>query len=170
MIKLQRILKLRIALTQAMSSSAQEQQKNKQLVSQFFELLNRQDLERIEQLVSSSNYSYHFPGIPPLDWNGHKQFLVGIISAFPDFHHDLLDVVAEGDKVAVRFTINCTHKGEFQGIPPTSKKVSFGGMDFLTIIDGKITEEWVIVDIGGLMQQIGAIPATSPADSSTTRS
>jgi steroid delta-isomerase-like uncharacterized protein len=149
-------------------ASAQEQ--NKQVVRQFFEFYNGHDTERMGQLISSTNYFFHFPGMAPLDWNGHKQFLVGIISAFPDFRHNIIDVVAEGDKVAVRFNITATHKGEFQGISPTGKEVSFDGTEFFTIIDGKITEEWVIVDMMGLMQQIGAIPAARPAGSSTARS
>jgi steroid delta-isomerase-like uncharacterized protein len=141
-----------------MASSTQEQ--NKQVVRQFFEAFDRHDTERIEQLVSSTNYSFHSLGMPPMDWNGHKQFIIDITNAFPDIHHDIVDLVAEGeDKVAVRFYATATHKGEFQSIPPTSKKVSFGGMNFFTIIDGKVAEEWVIVDMMGLMQQVGAIPA-----------
>jgi ketosteroid isomerase-like protein len=48
--------------------SAAEEQKNKQVVRQFFEALNQQDTERIGQLVSSTNYSFHFPGMSPMDW------------------------------------------------------------------------------------------------------
>jgi predicted ester cyclase len=71
----------------------------------------------------------------PLDWNGHKQFLVGIIGAFPDFHHNMIEVVAERDKVAVRFNITATHEGEFQGIPPTGKEVfSMGRSSLLSLI------------------------------------
>jgi steroid delta-isomerase-like uncharacterized protein len=146
-----------------MASSAQEQ--NKQVVRQLFEAFDRHDTERIGQLVSSTNYSLHFLGMPPKDWNGHKQLIIATTNAFPDVHHDIEDMAAEGeDKVAVRFNITGTHKGEFQGIPPTGKKVSFGEMAFFTIIDGKIIEIWANVDMMGLMQQIGAIPtSTSPA-------
>lgn len=145
-------------------ASAEEQ--NRQVVGQFFEFYNGHDIESIGQLISSSNYSFHFPGMQPMDWNTHKQFIGGIISAFPDFRHNIIDVVTEGDKVAVRFNITGTHKGEFQDIPPTGKQVSFEGTEFFTIIHGKIVEEWVIVDMIGLLQQIGAIPAGS----STARS
>lgn len=101
-----------------------------------------------------------------MDWNGHKQFIIAVTNAFPDIHHDIVDLVAEGeDKVAVRFDATGTHKEEFQGIPPTGKKVSFGGMNFFTVIDGKVAEEWVIVDMLGLMQQIGAIPALHASSS-----
>jgi steroid delta-isomerase-like uncharacterized protein len=153
-----------------MASSAQEQ--NKQVVRQFFEALNRQDTERIGQLVSSINYSFHFPGMPPMDWKGDKQFIAAINNAFPDLRNNIVAMVAEGDKVAVRFNVTATHKGEFQGIPPSGKKVSFSGMAFITVINGKVAEEWAIADMMRLMQQIGAIPTPpSPAaDSSTARS
>ena len=133
--------------------------KNKQVVRQFFEALNRQDTERIGQLVSSTNYSFHFPGMPPMGWKEDKQFIVAINNAFTDLHNNIVDMVAEGDKVAVRFDVIATHKGEFLGIPPSGKKVSFGGTAFLTIIDGKVSEEWATADMMGLMQQIGAISA-----------
>ncbi len=135
------------------------EEQNKQLVRQYFEAYDQQDTERIGQLVSSSNYSFHLSGMPPMDWNGTKQFYAAIWSAFPDLHHDILDIVAEGDKVAVRYNIIGIHKGELQGIPPTGKEVSFGAMDFITLINGKVAEEWEIADTMGLMQQIGAIPA-----------
>ena len=62
--------------------------------------------------------------------------------------------MAEGDKVALRVISTGTHKGEFLGIPPTDKKVSFVGVGFLTIRDGKIVEQWSVNDTMGLMQQI----------------
>ena len=61
-----------------------------------------------------------------------------------------------------------THKGELQGIPPTGKKVTFDAMDFLTIIDGKIVEEWLNSDMMGLLQQIGGISAPRSASSGST--
>jgi steroid delta-isomerase-like uncharacterized protein len=149
-------------------ASLSKQEQNKQVVHQFFDAYNRHDAERMSQLVSSNtNYFFHLPGMPlSMDWNGRKQFVAAAIKAFPDIDHHILDTVAEGDKVAVRFNITGTHKGEFQGIPPTGKEISIDGMDFLTIIDDKIAEEWLNSDMMGLMQQIGAIPASS----STARS
>lgn len=141
------------------SSAEQEQQRSKQIVCQLFEASNQQDIEKIAKLVSITNYSFHFSGMPPMDWNGHIQLFTAFNNAFSDLHRNIEDIVAEGGgKVAVRFTITGTHKGELQGIPPSGKRVSFYAMDFLTIIDGKITEEWVTADVMGLMQQIGAIP------------
>ena len=145
-----------------MTSSLSKQERNKQLVRQFFEASDRQDAEMMDQLVSSTNYSLHFSGMPPRNWNTNKeQFLAPFNKAFPDLRRNIVDMVAEGDKVAVSINVTGTYKGEFQGIPATGKQVSFTAMDILTIIDGKITEEWATADMMGLMQQIGAIPTRS---------
>jgi steroid delta-isomerase-like uncharacterized protein len=150
------------------ASSYTRGEQNKQVVRQFFEALDRQDTERMDQLVSGNDYSLHFSGMPPMDWNvNKKEFLAPFAKAFPDLRRKIVDMVAEGDKVAVSFNVTGTYKGEFQGIPATGKQVSFTAMDILTIIDGKVTEEWATADMMGLMQQIGAIPARSASDSSS---
>jgi steroid delta-isomerase-like uncharacterized protein len=149
-----------------MASSSKQEEINKQVVRQFFELLGRHDTERMEQsLVSSTNYSFHRSGMPPLDWNAHKQLLATITRAFPDLHHNIKDMVAEGDKVAVRLIVTGTHKGEFQGIPPSGRKLSLDEMAFLTVIDGRITEGWITSDTKSFMQQIGAISTDAHATS-----
>src|SRR3712207_2970237 len=153
----------------AASSSSQQEEINKRIVSQFFELLGQHDTERMEQLlVSSTQYLFHPSGTRPMDWNEHKQLLAAITRAFPDLHHDIKDMVAEGGKVAVRINVTGTHKGEFQGIPPSGRKLSLDEMAFLTIIDGRITEGWITSDTMSFMQQIGAIPTTSRALGTTS--
>ena len=141
-------------------------EQNKQLVRQVFESYNQQDMENAENLFSPKHI-FHFPGAPPMDWNSHKQFILGLSKAFPDLHFKIEDIVAEGDKVAYRLTVSGTHKGEFQGIPPTDKKVSFSSTGISNIVDGKIMEDWVDADTMGLMQQIGAIPANAHANTSS---
>ena len=159
---------MQAALIHIMASSSKQGEINKQVVRQFFELLDRQDTERMEQLLlSSTQYSFHPSGMPDMDWNAHKQLLAAITRAFPDLHHDVKDIVAEGDKVAVRLNVTGTHKSEFQGIPPSGWKLSLDEMAFLTIIDGRITEGWITSDTMSFMQQIGAIPTDAHATSST---
>jgi ketosteroid isomerase-like protein len=70
-----------------MASPAEEQQeqKNKDIVHQFFEAFERHDIENMEQLVSSTNYSLHFPTMPLLDWNGHKQVIDTILKRYQTF-------------------------------------------------------------------------------------
>jgi steroid delta-isomerase-like uncharacterized protein len=151
-----------------MPSSLEEQ--NKQVVQQVFEFYNQQKMEKVEKLFSPKHV-FHFPGAPPMDWNSHKQFIVGLAKAFPDLHFKIEDIVAEGGKVAYRLTVSGTHKGEFQGIPPTNKKIFFTSTGISNIVDGKVAEDWVDADTIGLMQQLGAIPVNAHAsDSSITRS
>jgi hypothetical protein len=134
-----------------------EEEQNKAMIRQYFELHNQKDLQKIEELVSSK-HSFYFSGMPPMDWNGHKQFLTALFNAFPDLHFAIEDILAEGNKVAFRLAVTGTHSGVFQGIPSTGKKISFGGTAIGTIVDGKLEENRAHADIMGLMQQLGAIP------------
>jgi C-1 hydroxylase len=139
-----------------MASSAQEQ--NKEIARQCIQAWDRHDIQGMEPLVSSSDYSFQSPGMSPINWDTTKQFLTAFWSAFPDLSHKIQDIMAEGDKVAVRVINTGTHKGEFLGIPPTDKKVSFVGVGFLTIRDGKIVEQWAVNDTMELMQQLSLSP------------
>jgi predicted ester cyclase len=88
-----------------------------------------------------------------------KGHIIAFEEAFP--HYELIpeDMLAEGDKVAVRATLKGTHSGEFFGVAPTGKDVSMPLMLIYRIGDGKIVEHWMNADLLGLMQQLGAIPA-----------
>jgi predicted ester cyclase len=74
-----------------------------------------------------------------------------------------VDQIAEGDKVANRFVFLGTHLGEFMGVAPTGKRVEFVGNSIDRVVDGKIVESWVEVDLLGVMQQLGAF--TEPGSS-----
>jgi steroid delta-isomerase-like uncharacterized protein len=94
------------------------------------------------------------------DQNGeqYKGLCQAYFSAFPDLYITTDDLIAEGDKVTKVWTANCTHKGDFMGIPATGKPVSVKGMEVFRIEDGKIAEIWSIMDNLGMMQQLGVIP------------
>ena len=134
-----------------------QEEQNKAMIHQYFELHNQKDLQKIEKLVPS-NHRFYFSGMPPMDWNGHKQFLTTLFNAFPDIHFAIEDILAKGNKVAFRLALTGTHKGVFQGIPPTGNKISFGGTGIATIVDSKVEENRAHADIMGLMQQLGAVP------------
>ena len=82
-------------------------------------------------------------------------------SAFPDLQLTLDFQIAEGDRVLNCWTFHGTQTGEFLGIPPTGKEVTFRGLYAARFADGKIVEEVSEVDRYGLMQQLGAIPTAS---------
>jgi predicted ester cyclase len=78
--------------------------------------------------------------------------------SFPDWHSTPEELIAEGERVAERWTGRGTHQGELAGIPPTSKLVEVPGSVFYRIVDGKIVEFRGQLDMMSLMQQIGAVP------------
>jgi predicted ester cyclase len=68
-------------------------------------------------------------------------------------------IVADGDKVVTRWTVQATHQGELNGIPATGKRVTVTAMTIDRITDGKVIESWTIFDALGLMQQLGVVPS-----------
>jgi steroid delta-isomerase-like uncharacterized protein len=88
----------------------------------------------------------------------YKQSMSEFFNAFPDNHFTLDDIVAEGDKVATRYTVTGTHKGAFKGIPPTNKKVTLWQIWIDRVVGGKFVEEWGRMDTLGMMQQLGVVP------------
>ncbi len=106
------------------------------------------------------NFTLHMPGSSvPIDREGMKQVLRSFYSAFPDLHHTFEDQIAEGDKVALRMTFRGTHRGEFQGIPPTGREITVTAIVIDRIENGKLAEHWSQFDALSLMQQLGVIPA-----------
>jgi predicted ester cyclase len=85
------------------------------------------------------------------------------LSAFPDGAITVDDQIAEGDTVATRWTGRGTHQGELMGIPPTGKQVTVAGLSYTKFKSGKMVESWANWDTLGMLQQIGAVPATATA-------
>jgi len=134
---------------------------NKALMHRFLEEWNKgkaSAMAAIDEIyatdfVAHSGSSEDLRGI-----NAVRQSMKEEFSAFPDLHYTLDDVVVEGDKVAARYTMTGTHKGEFMGIPATNKKVVVRAISINRIVGGKFVEEWGMFDTLSLMQQLGAIP------------
>ncbi len=142
-------------------------EQNKALVRQIVEeIFNRGNMSRADEFLAPDFIEHEElpPGIPR-DREGVKQLTAMLHSAFPDFKTTIEDMVAEGDKVVIRQTWTGTHKGEFMGVPPTGKSVSFGVIDILRIAGGKIVEHWGQMDSMGLMQQLGSIPTPGQSGS-----
>ena len=105
--------------------------------------------------------SYPIPPEPIRGAEAFKAFLTEFISGLPDVTVTVDDMIAEGDKVACRWTIRGTHKGPLFGFPPTGRPVQISGFAFYRIAGGKVVEETGIGNTLGLMQQLGAV--VSPA-------
>lgn len=100
------------------------------------------------------------PGVTP-DREGAKQIFAMFRAAFPDHDAVILDMVGEGDTVATYKTFIGTHQGEFMGIPATGKRITVRVMDFVRLREGKIAEHSNIVDVSGLLNQLGPTPPGS---------
>ena len=119
-------------------------EENKAVVRQWIEAFNERD-KQAEADARAPGYLAHVPGeSAPLDSGARTRFL------------------SEGDLVAARVEFGGTHRGEFQGIPPTNKRVSFTGIEVNRMVDGKVEEHWVELDLLGMMQQLGLVVVPGP--------
>lgn len=134
----------------------------KAIARRFFEeIWNRGNLAAADELLAP-HVVLHIPGQPEADIMGLAAYKVRVITylrtAFPDLQSTIEEMVAEEDKVAVRWTWRATHRGEFWGIAPTGKQIAYEGISILRLADGKIVDDRFQADMLGLMQQFGAIP------------
>ena len=123
------------------------------------EMWNKGDLAVVDELIAA-NYVFHdFLGREIKGPEGLKQYVTMVRTVFPDFHITIDDMLAEGDKVAFRFTWRGTHKGKGDlGIPPTGKQVTVTGMAITHIVGDKEAEVWESGDALGMLQQMGIVP------------
>jgi aspartyl-tRNA synthetase len=77
-----------------------------------------------------------------------------LISAFPDWHWDMRHIAVDGDYIATHFTVTGTHRGAFQGIEATGRRVAISEFTLYRVEDGKFAEVWDLTDINGVIRQI----------------
>jgi steroid delta-isomerase-like uncharacterized protein len=138
---------------------------NKALARRIIEeVWNQQNLSIAEQLIAS-NYMGHDPATPDTISGiaGFKNFFNTYKSAFPDQHFTIEDLIAEGDRVVTRWSVEGTHAGSLSGIPPTGKKVRVTGTTIARIENGKIAEDHIHWDALGLMRQLGVVDKSTAA-------
>jgi predicted ester cyclase len=136
---------------------------NKELVRRFFNILDsaQGDIERFKTAdwdsICSSDYVIHFTN-GDMNLEQFIQYNATIFTAFPDMRFAIDDMIAEGDKVAVRYTLKGTFKKEYQGIIPTGKQIVAKGVSIERIVKGRDVETWDFPDMLSIMTQLGAIP------------
>ncbi len=124
------------------------------------ELFNRGNLDVADELFAPT-FVYHDP-VSHEEWRGPesvKRYATMLRAAFPDLHQTIEEQIAEGDKVAYRWTARGTHQGELMGIAPTGRRMTLTGIAIARLVDGKIEEIWENYDALGMMQQLGVIPS-----------
>lgn len=139
-------------------------EQNRRLVRLLLEDdISKGDTAVAEEIIAPDFFDHTNPPGLQRGLDGHKGIVALFRAAFPDQWWQIEDMLVDGDKVAVRTTFRGTHTGEFFGIPPTGKSVTFSGMHLMRIADGKIAEHWGNNDDLGLMHQLGVIPEPSMA-------
>jgi len=131
-------------------------EENKALVRREYEQGVNTENFSVRDEVLADNFVAHFPGHEPIQGiQAFREFTAAFFTAFPDLQTTIEDLLAEGNKVAVRQTWRGTHRASFQGIPPTGKRITFTSIEIYRVAGGKLAEEWVELDIFGLLQQLG---------------
>ncbi len=131
---------------------------NRALVEHLFnEVLNHEDLSVI--IDEYCDCVYHLPLVGELTGEALRQFFASLFAAFPDLQRTVEDLITDDyQRVVARWRATGTHRGEFMGIAPTGKRITFTGVSIHRISGGKIIEEWQEWDSLGLMQQLGVVP------------
>jgi steroid delta-isomerase-like uncharacterized protein len=134
-------------------------EENKAMLRRVYEeALNKGDLAILDDLLAA-DYVLHMAGLGEYKGpEGFKEMVTALRAAFPDLHVTIDDMVAEGDKVTHRFTLQGTHKGDFKGIAPTGNQITVTGITISRFSGGKEGEAWQNIDSLGIMQQMGVVP------------
>ena len=141
--------------------STDEATRNKATAARFHDAMNTRDLETISKVIDefvAPDVLFHAP--VPMGLTGVqalKQVWTVLLRAFPDLHVAVEDVIAEGDRVVARNTVTGTHRGEYRGMPPTGRSVTYGEIFIFRFEDGRIAEIWGVVDVFAQLRQLGAV-------------
>jgi predicted ester cyclase len=137
---------------------------NKELVRRLYkEIYVDWNMVLVDELVSPQFISHDWPKGSPTGPEGFRNFYSAIRSALPDARYEVDDLIAEGDKVVVRWRLLGTHKGAFGGIAPTGRSIALKGIAIYRVEGGKLIERWVVTDLHGLLEEI---QGSSPREAS----
>ena len=124
----------------------------------YFGAFEQGDTDLLDELLAPE-YVNHSPATPelPTGPEGVKGVVAMFRSGMPDLRVVIEDMIAEGDKVATRYTLEGTHEGELFGVAPTGQHLSIKSISIERVSDGKIREHWRITDSLEMMQQLGVV-------------
>jgi predicted ester cyclase len=136
---------------------------NKALVcSVFSDAINNRNPALLLDIAAPDYVNHNLP-VPNPGPEGMRQVIEMFIAGFPDLQVTVKDVIAEQDRVCTRGTMTGTQQGEFMGVAPTGTHIAIDYIDVWRIAGGKLAENWVQIDLLGLMQQLGVAPRPAAA-------
>lgn len=117
-------------------------------------VVNEQDYSPIDEYLTD-DYVYHgLGGMETHTPQGFKAAIAGFHAAIPDLKSEILDLVAEDDRLVIRFNFTGTHQGDFLGFPASGAALHFGGMIMRRFVNGKVAEDWDYFDFPTVVAQI----------------
>lgn len=115
---------------------------NKATIRRFFELVNAGTVDTFDSVVAPQVLEHE------------QRFYTGLLTIFPDFKLTIEDILAEGDRVAIRFRVHATQHGEWRGIAPTGRQVSWTGMQWFRLQDGTIVDHAIAANQLDVLEQL----------------
>lgn len=146
--------------------STDQATRNRATFARLHDALNSGDMEVISTTIDevvAPDLVFHQPvradaaGVQAL-----KQVWAMLLRAFPDVHVEPEDVIAEGDRLVCRNTVTGTHEGQYGGLAPTGRSVTYDEIFVFRFADGRIAEIWGVVDVLAQMRQLGLISGGMP--------
>ena len=136
-------------------AQAEVEEQNKEVVRNYWNGKWNERRPEILDELQTEDVVYHGTSMQMKGLEEYKEVYGIFLSAFHDTKITIESIIAEGDKVMTHVKMNGTHKGDFEGIPPTGKAFSLDAFTVFRLVDGKIAEEWEIIDELGMMMQLG---------------
>ena len=139
----------------------------KQLIRRFVEeLWNERRLEVADAIFAKDCVTHQLQsGVPsdavPRGPQAIKEHVTGWIASFPDLHFTVEQMLSEDDRVVMQLLMEGTHRGAWLGIPASGKKMQIRMFTVHRVVQGKIVEDWVLVESLGFFQQLGVVPNTA---------
>src|SRR6185437_10332783 len=139
---------------------------NKALVRRFYkEVYVDWNMALVDQVVSPQFTSHDWPD-GATGAEAFRKYYAAIRSAVPDARYEVNDLIAEGDRVVVRWRLLGTHRGSFDGIAPTGRSITLRGIAIYRVDGGKLVERWVVSDLHGLLGELREASPSIPIDRS----
>ena len=150
--------------TPSQPNDATQVERNKAASRRWIEVFNQRD-EAAEADVRAPDFVAYAPASlepAPLNPEAWTKFLSGFVTGFPDLRLTVVESAGEGDLVAQMIHFEGTHTGDFQGLPPTHRKVTFSGLELNRFVDGRVAEHWFQLDSLTLLRQLGIVVVPGP--------
>jgi len=150
--------------TPSQPNDATQVERNKAASRRWIEVFNQRD-EAAEADVRAPDFVAYAPASlepAPLNPEAWTKFLSGFVTGFPDLRLTVVESAGEGDLVAQMIHFEGTHTGDFQGLPPTHRKVTFSGLELNRFVEGRVVEHWFQLDSLTLLQQLGMAVVPGP--------